>query len=108
MQAYLVYITCKDEEQAKVIAESLLAEGLVACANILPACLSLYLWQGKLCQEREAILLCKTMQNRYSEIELRVKALHSYDLPCIVALPLAEGSPEFLDWVRKSTNPPTC
>ncbi len=104
MQAYFVYITCKDLEQAKKIAQTLLQERLIACANIFPPMLSLFLWEGENCQAEEVLCLCKTSQKLYPEVEARVKQLHSYDTPCIVALPVIAGSAEFLEWVTNSTS----
>ena len=94
----LVYITTPGKEEAKRIAGVLIEENLAACANIIPAVDSLYRWQGELRHSEESLLLLKTRKKAFSRLAERVKEIHPYELPCIVALPLADGLPGFLDW----------
>ncbi|MBQ4132151.1 MAG: divalent-cation tolerance protein CutA [Desulfovibrionaceae bacterium] len=95
----LVYITAPDQESARKIAGALLAEKLAACANILPDAESLFFWKGELRQRSESILLLKTHKSLFDRLMQRARELHEYELPCIVALPLAAGLPDFLSWV---------
>ena len=97
----LVYITTPNAEEAKKIASSLVQEKLAACANILPQISSVFYWDGALEQSNEALLLLKTSQEKFAALQQRVKELHSYELPCIVALPLSAGLPEYLNWIKQ-------
>ena len=97
----LVYITTPNVAEAKKIASALVQEKLAACANILPQVSSVFYWNGKLQETDESLLLLKTSQNKFSALQQRAKELHSYELPCIVALPITAGLPEFLTWVKQ-------
>ncbi|MBI4141697.1 divalent-cation tolerance protein CutA [Candidatus Woesearchaeota archaeon] len=97
----IVYTPCKDEKEAEKIAEALLNEKLVACANILPS-KSLYFWQGKLQKENEAILILKTTKEKFTAAEKKIKELHSYELPCILKIE-GKANEEFEKWVEKNT-----
>jgi periplasmic divalent cation tolerance protein len=99
----LVYITARDREQARKIAKTLVCEKLAACANIIPAINSIYFWEGSLCDDTETALIVKTRSNLMDKLVKRAKTLHSYTVPCIVALPIAGGNPAFLDWITKET-----
>lgn len=101
--AILVYITCKDTEQAEKIAGAVVAARLAACANILPGMKSLYRWQGKIETAQECMLLLKTRSDLFDDCAALVRSLHSYETPCIVALPLVNGTPDFLDWIIAQT-----
>ena len=98
-----VYITTKDAAEAKTIGTHLVEERLAACANILPAIESIYEWKGELVHDHEAALVVKTSQELLDSLVARVKQLHSYECPCIVALPIIGGSDDFLNWVREQT-----
>ena len=104
--AIIIYITTKDAGEARTLGRKLVTERLVACANILDGMQSLYHWEGKLCEDREAVLICKTRQSLLDEIVNRVKKLHTYTCPCIVAYPIAGGSPEYLAWIEQETKRP--
>jgi len=103
MRLIIVYITARDVKQARRIGKALLAERLAACANIFGGMNSLYFWEGRLRDDREAALIVKTRAALLSRLIKRVKALHSYSVPCIVSWPVAGGSRDFLDWVEKET-----
>lgn len=103
MDNYLLYITASNQDEAKQIAKSLLEEKLVACTNILPGSISLYWWEEKIEESEEVILITKTRKELISQIKTRVKELHSYDCPCIVALKIEDGNEEFLDWINSVT-----
>jgi periplasmic divalent cation tolerance protein len=100
----VVYVTCADLAEARAIGRTLVEEGLAACANLRPH-ETIYLWQGDLQQEEEVGLLLKTVREAYPAVERRILALHSYQLPCIVAWPLAAGLPAYGDWVREGVRP---
>lgn len=95
-----VYMTMPDKAEARSIGKALVEEQLVACVNIFDGVNSLYMWQDKLQDDQEVVLIAKTTVARMPAVIKRVKALHSYECPCIVSLPLTDGNPEFLDWIR--------
>jgi periplasmic divalent cation tolerance protein len=99
----LVYITTADKAEAKKIAAILVEERLAACANVMDNMESIYRWQGKIEQGREAVLILKTTAALVPELIERIKALHSYDCPCIISLPITDGNKAFLDWINKET-----
>jgi periplasmic divalent cation tolerance protein len=103
MQVYFVYMTARDEAEALVIGRTLVEERLAACINILPAMTSVYWWEGELEQSSEAVLIAKTQQGLVPELIERVKRLHSYACPSIVAWPAHAGHQPYLDWIEKET-----
>ena len=103
MTAVLVYITAADRAEAASIGRVLFGERRAACANVLDGLISFYLWQGKTSEDSEAILIAKTAEARVVTLTERVKALHSYDCPCVVTLPIAGGNAAFLDWIAAQT-----
>lgn len=106
--ALFVYITCASPEEAERIGKALLDERLVACVNIPSAPLrSLYLWKGEREETKETLLIAKTMEDRFADLNRAVRRLHSYETPCVVALPLAAGDSDYLAWVEESTRPAT-
>ena len=86
-----VYITAGSREEALVLGRTLVEEGLAACANVFDGMISIYRWKGAVEQGAEAVLIAKTTEARYEALAARVVALHSYELPCIVKLPVAGG-----------------
>ena len=99
----VVLVTTFNNEEAVSIAETLVSERLAAFVNILGRIESVYRWGGKITREREGLMIIKTTSERYSELELRIKELHSYSTPEVVALRIEKGSPEYLKWIRDST-----
>jgi periplasmic divalent cation tolerance protein len=99
----VVYATTADEGEARRIGRAVVEARLAACANILPGMRSLYWWQGKLEEGQEAVLILKTTEERLPALLTRVKELHSYDCPCIEALPVVGGHAPYLDWVAQET-----
>lgn len=95
----LVYITNPTKEEAKKIAEHLIQEKLIACANIFPI-ESLYTWEGKVADEGEFVLLGKTREENYDNIIAEVEKIHSYDIPCILKIPM-EANGKYEDWLEK-------
>ena len=99
----VVFVTCGSEDEALKIARALVEEKLAACANMISPLRSIYRWEGKICDEKEWLLLIKTQQSRFEDLAKRVKALHSYSVPEIIALPITEGSPAYLNWIEENT-----
>lgn len=106
MKPYFVYITTRDHREAETIGRLLVEERLCACMNILPEMHSIYRWNGEINDDREAILIAKTMEDRLDRLRERVLALHSYECPCIVALPVEDGHPPYLNWIFRETRDP--
>jgi periplasmic divalent cation tolerance protein len=105
MDLRFVYITCKDRDEARRIGRDLVEQRLAACANVLAGMNSFYWWQDQLQDDEEAVLIAKTRADRMEDLVARVRALHSYDLPCVVGLPIADGNPDYLQWIRDETGP---
>lgn len=102
--AVFVYMTAGSREEAEGLGRALVEERLAACVNILPGMRSVYRWQGAVETGEEAVLIAKTRADRFEALAARVRALHSYAMPCIVELPLGRGDAPYLDWlVREST-----
>jgi periplasmic divalent cation tolerance protein len=99
MDYSLIYCTTESRDQALGIARKLVEERLVACANLIDGATSVYWWEGKVQEEREAILLAKTSSANISAVTARILELHSYSTPCVTAIPLSGGNPAFLDWI---------
>lgn len=99
----LLYITAGSREEAVAVARELVAARLVACANVIPGATSLYWWEGAVQEETEAVLVAKTRSEMVEEVIERVRQVHSYTCPCVVALPIAAGNPPFLDWIGAET-----
>lgn len=99
-----VYSTAADAAEAERICRILVTERLAACANVLPGVRSIYWWQGKIEEAGEAVLILKTQAARLPALIARMKALHSYDVPCIEAIEVDDGNPEFLAWVERETD----
>jgi len=104
--AICAWITCQDRTQAFSIGHILVEEGLAACVNILDNMESIYHWQGGIETAREAVLVVKTRACHASALTARVRELHSYEVPCIICLPIVDGSPEYLAWIAASTREP--
>jgi periplasmic divalent cation tolerance protein len=99
----LALTTCPTPESADSIATALVTEGLAACVNQLPGMQSIYMWQGKLQNEREIQLVIKTTQQQWATLAERLLALHPYEVPELIAIPVCAGSQSYLDWVRQNT-----
>jgi len=99
----LVYVTVGSEAEAERIARGILELKLAACANILPGMRSLYWWQGKLESAAETVLLLKTTSELADRATAEIERLHSYDVPCVVTLPVTGGNPDFLRWIEAET-----
>ena len=99
----VVFITAKDFDEAQKIARGLVADKLAACSNILKDVKSVFRWEEKLDQADEVMLIVKTRKSLLAKVIKKVKALHSYQVPEIIALPIVGGSKDYLNWVGAST-----
>lgn len=106
MKMSWVYMTASNRDEAGRIGRALVAERLAACANIVDGMQSFYWWQGKLEEGSEAVLIAKTRTALLGRLTARVKALHSYSCPCVVALPIQGGNRDYLDWLAAETRAP--
>ena len=95
----MVYITCKDGEEARKISVHLLDNNLIGCANIFPIN-SLYKWENKVEDTKEMVIIAKSIKEKFQEIEKEVKKMHSYKTPCIVMIDVSESNKEYLDWIN--------
>ena len=95
----VVLMTAANREEANQIAELLVSERLAACVQILPEIESVYRWQGEVKREKEILLLAKTVASRFAELESKVRALHSYETPEIVAVLVVDVSEPYLKWL---------
>jgi periplasmic divalent cation tolerance protein len=103
MSVMFIYATTADTEEARRIGRQVVEEQLAACANIIAGVTSIFRWEGKLEEAGEAVLILKTTEEKLAQVIARVKSLHSYECPCIEALPVVEGNRDFLEWVVRET-----
>lgn len=100
MPFIIVMMTAPNKQEAVGIVRTLLKERLIACANILECDHSIFWWNGKIEEEEEVLVLMKSQKNLFRKISERIKELHSYDIPEILALPVIEGSQLYLEWIK--------
>lgn len=105
MDALLVLTNLPDADQAHALARLLIERRLAACVNVLAPCRSVYRWQGEVEEAEEVPVLIKTTGARYPDVEAAIRENHPYELPEIVAVPLARGLPGYLEWVAGETRP---
>ena len=103
--ARLVYITTGSEAEARRIGRTLVEERLAAGVNVIPGVTSTYWWDGEVREAAEAVIVAKTRQDRLDALTRRVREMHSYDCPCVVALPIVGGFADYLDWIAAETEP---
>lgn len=102
MPVRFIYMTAGSLEEAGRIGRELVSSRLAACVNIIPQMRSIYAWEGKLQEDAEVVMIAKTTAARSAELVAKVKALHGYAVPCIVALAVEDGYPPFLEWIAAS------
>ncbi len=102
----VVLITTSSEEEAVRIGRKLVEVGLAACANVLPKVRSIFRWEGQVLDEQESLMIVKSRAGLFDELATMVKGLHSYSVPEIIALPIQEGSPDYLKWIGDVTGKP--
>ena len=99
-----LHVTMPDSEQAASLARTLVDEGLAACVNIVPGVTSVYVWEGRLQEDSEVLCLVKTRPAVFDRIRQRILELHPYEVPEILAFTVDDGSPAYLDWLRRATS----
>lgn len=99
----VVFVTAPNEGEARRIGHTLVDERLAACVNVIGPVRSIYRWEGQVQEEAEHLLVMKARREDVEALDARVRALHSYDLPEVVALDVVAGSAAYLDWVRGAT-----
>jgi len=104
MDYCLIYMTTKDKTEARDIGAHLVKSRLAACVNIFDHMNSLYVWNGELQDDQEAVMIAKTTQAKVPALIEAVKTKHSYECPCIVSLPIKDGNPQFLAWIGEQVD----
>jgi periplasmic divalent cation tolerance protein len=104
LEAIAVFIAAADRAEAGRLAEMLVDKRLAACVQILPEMESVYRWQGRIERQREVLLIAKTLGSQFAALEKEVRALHSYETPEIIALPLSAGSVPYLEWLHAGSD----
>jgi periplasmic divalent cation tolerance protein len=101
---FIVYCTVANTETAKSIARTIVEKKLAACCNIIPAVNSIYCWKGEIEESEEVLMLIKTTQRKYEQLEKEIKMIHSYSVPEIIATRLETGSSAYIDWIIESVD----
>jgi periplasmic divalent cation tolerance protein len=99
MTVIFVYVTTASREEALLIGRALVGERLAACANVIDGMRSIYRWNDEIRDEGETVLILKSLATALPALTARIKALHSYDCPCVAALPVTGGNDAFLEWI---------
>lgn len=97
-----VYMTAPNEAEAEDLGRKLVEARLVGCVNIIPKMKSIYNWNGKISESNEVIIIAKTETRLYSKVQEFIEKHHSYEIPCILQIPIKEGAAPYLDWLRSS------
>jgi periplasmic divalent cation tolerance protein len=103
--SFVVFSTFPDADTAARIARALVTDRLAACVNLFPTVRSIYRWEGKVCDEVETLAVIKTTAERYPALAAKIAELHPYQVPEIIALPLADGHPPYLAWLTEQVRP---
>ena len=103
-EVVVVLCTVGRREDAEGIAAAIVERGLAACANILPGIVSVYRWRGELQKDEEWLLVVKTLRERFEDLRAAIVALHPYEVPEVVALPVVAGHPPYLSWVAANSS----
>ncbi len=101
----IIFVTCKDKLEAEKITQSLVDQKLIACGNIINPVISFFHWEGKVDRAEECLIVMKSRLDLFEQIAEQIKSLHSYEVPEILALPIAEGSKAYLDWMDDVLKP---
>ena len=104
MENCVIYCTVPNDFSANLIASTLVDENLAACVNIVPSITSIYKWEGSVQTDSELLLIIKTQQSKFNDVEKRIKELHENSIPEIIAVPIIKGSEEYQNWIRKETS----
>ena len=108
MTYMIVFTTVPSKKEAVKIVRALLEEKLIACANIMDSISSFFWWKGKIEEEKEVLVLMKSHENLFKRLLTRVAELHSYDVPEVLAVPIVNGSPSYMDWMKACFEPVNC
>ena len=100
----LLYVICGSLAEAEEVGRKVVEDRLAACANIIDGMRSVYRWEGQVESGREVVLLLKTRSARAGDLGARVRDLHSYEVPCVIELPIESGSEDYLDWIVRETS----
>jgi len=100
----LILVTTSDKTEAEQISKSLVEKRLIACCNIIFPVSSFFRWKDEICHEQEALMVLKTVFKHFPAIVKEVKKLHSYETPEIIALPIIDGSEDYLNWIKTETS----
>ena len=106
MSEILVLCTVDSMEQGEQIAAALVEAGEAACVNIISGVRSIYIWQGKLCREAELLLVIKSVAEKFEAMRARIRQMHTYQTPEVIAVPITAGDADYLKWLRESVNVP--
>lgn len=105
MQRFLViFVTAASEQEGAEIGRTLVGEGLAACANIIPQVRSVYRWKEEIWDEAETLLIIKSREELFERIRSRIRELHSYEVPEIIAIGLDKGDADYLKWIEEVTS----
>ena len=103
MDKIAILVTTSNIDEAQKIGLTLVEEGLAACANIVEGVRSIYRWKGEVCDDRECLMVVKTTAANFDAVEKKVRELHSYEVPEVIAIPIVKGSKPYLDWVEENS-----
>jgi periplasmic divalent cation tolerance protein len=103
LENIVVFITASNEDEASRISRGLVDAGLAGCVNIVGNIRSIYRWQGKIENEAEVLMIAKTRRSLFTVLSEKVKELHSYSVPEIIAVPIVEGSEDYINWLKGVT-----
>lgn len=103
----MVFSTVPDAAQGRAMAEELVGAGLAACVNLVPGLVSVYRWEGDIQADSECLMIIKTREDAVASIREWILERHPYELPEVVAVPVTDGLPPYLDWVTGSVRPPS-
>lgn len=98
-----VFVSCETKSQAKTVVESLLNDQIIACGQMVSNVESFYRWQGQIECAEECLLILKSQAHHFDAIKNRIQELHSYQTPEIIAMPISQGSTEYLKWINEQT-----
>ncbi|MEJ2214323.1 MAG: divalent-cation tolerance protein CutA [Gammaproteobacteria bacterium] len=103
MSAIVIYCTCPDIETAERISRLSVEQRMAACINMIPGITSIYTWDGNIQQDQEVLLVIKSTKDRFGDIQNLINDEHPYDLPELIAVPITESSPDYLEWIKQCT-----
>lgn len=104
MEFIVIYCTVPNKKEGKIIAKALVDNNLVACVNILDKIESVFSWDGKMCEEKEALMIIKTKRELFDKVRVVIKKLHSYTVPEVIAIPIIEADETYLKWISHETS----